>query len=168
MNNETIQNENLNNNVEKGDVKPNKSKKNPNFKLITLIAVIIALITGFIIFNGKVKDINMEIVDTNASISKNIDAFLEENSEKPGVHSIRDGEYTYVLITSEKIKATEMSINLYDIYKKGFNVTIEYEVEVNESTISDNNPERVQKMLVRFKESGKVKPVIKKLSEQQQ
>lgn len=144
--------------------KDNSKVKKLKIAIISIITFIL-IVGTFFAFNSKVTDISIEVVDTNSSISNDVDKFIKENEEKAGVHSLRSGEYTYVLIVSEKEKATEMSINLYDIYKKGFNVNIEYEVEVNESTISENNPERTQRMLVRFKESGNVKPIITKMEE---
>lgn len=152
-------------NVDKAVISKDNSKiKKSKVKIISVIAFIL-IIGVFFIFNSKVTDISIEVVDTNSSISKEVDKFIEDSEEKAGVHSLRSGEYTYVLIVSEKEKATEMSVNLYDIYKKGFNINIEYEIEVNESTISKNNPERIQKMLVRFKESGNIKPIVTKMNE---
>lgn len=150
--------------VNKLDRPKNRVGKKVVTATILLIPVLIVALALSTFFTKKI-DINIDIVDTNSSISTEIDKFLEENKEISGVHSIREGEYTYVLIVSEKKKTTEMSINLYELYKKGFNINIEYEIEVNENSISADNPERVQKMLIRFKESGKIKPIVTKISE---
>lgn len=128
--------------------------------ILGAIALIIIAIVGFLIFNNKKVDLKMEVVDMNAPISQVVDKFIKDNENEAGLHSVKDGEYTYAMIVSEKAKASEMFINLYDVYKKGFNVCVEYNVEINKNTINDSNPERVQKMLIRFKEDKKVKPVI--------
>lgn len=128
--------------------------------IIVAVALTAILIVGFLIFNNKKSDLKMEVVDMNAPISQVVDKFIKDNENKAGLHSIQDGEYTYAMIVSEKSKATEMFINLYDVYKKGFNVCVEYNVEINENTVNESNPERVQKMLIRFKEDNKVKPII--------
>ena len=145
-------------NYSKEGKKPKRKKLNLKIVIIILIAATIAGLFAW--FNSKETEISMDIVDMNSSISEKVDSLIEDNMEKKGVHSVKDGEYTYVLIVSEKLKATEMSINLYDLYKKGFNVVMEYEVEVNEETVSESNPEKVQRMLIRYRETGKLKPVI--------
>lgn len=140
-------------------IEKKEPKKKTNLKAI--ITLIVILLLGlFVYFDGSKKtDILMDIVDTNSSISKTIDEFIKTNEDKKGVHSLKDDGYTYVLIVSEKSKATEMSISLYNIYKQWFKINIEYEIEINEDTISKDNPDKVQKMLVRFKESGKLNPI---------
>lgn len=137
-----------------------KRKKKINLKLIIALVVVGTLIVVGALFGGKKKDLEIDIVDMNSSISEKVDKMIEKDGEKAGVHTVKDGSYTYVLIVSDKLRATEMSINLYDLYQKGFSAVLEYEVEVNEDTISNENPEKIQKMLVRFKGSSKVRPVI--------
>lgn len=125
--------------------------------IISIIAISICLLSYF--FFNKKNDIQIDILDTSSSISENIDDFIKNNTEKPGVHTLRQDGYTYLLIVSDKERATEISINLYNIYKHRFKINVEYEVEVNKDTISLSNPEKIQTMLIRFKEFGKIKPV---------
>lgn len=127
--------------------------------IIPFIIVISILLATYFSWNNK-KDIEINIMDTNSSISTEIDDFIESNISTPGVHTLKHDGYNYLLIVSDKEKATEMSINLYNIYKHKFKINVEYEVEVNKDTISESNPEKTQTMLVRFKESGKVNPII--------
>ena len=141
-----------------------KTSKKKKVKLKILIPIIaLLLIGGFVFIDGnKKQEIQMDIVDTNSSISQKIDEFLRENEKTEGVHSIKDDKYTYVLIVSKTSKASEMSVNLYDVYKQWFKINIEYEVEVNENTISKDNPDKIQKMLIRFEENGKINPIVTK------
>lgn len=136
------------------------TNKNNYLKKIILLFVIVAsiLLVAYFSWNKK-SDIEINIMDTNSSISTEIDNFIESNLDNPGVHTLKQDGYNYLLIVSDKEKATEMSINLYNIYKHKFKINIEYEVEINEDTISDSNPDKVQTMLIRFKESGKVNPI---------
>lgn len=136
------------------------TNKNNYLKKIILLFVIVVSILLVVYFSwNKKSDIEINIMDTNSSISTEIDNFIESNLDNPGVHTLKQDGYNYLLIVSDKEKATEMSINLYNIYKHKFKINIEYEVEINEDTISDSNPDKVQTMLIRFKESGKVNPI---------
>lgn len=140
-----------------------KGKENnlDNFKKILVIIGILGVLLAsslFYFYNVK-SDITINIMDTNSSISAEIDDFIEKNINEAGVHTIRNDGYTYLLIVSDKIRATEMSVNLYNIYKHKFKINVEYEIEVNEDTISEDNPEKIQTMLVRFKEFGEVNPI---------
>lgn len=138
-----------------------KSKtKNNYLKKITIPFVILVSILLVTYFSwNKKSDIEINIMDTNSSISTEIDNFIKTNLDNPGVHTLKQDGYNYLLIVSDKEKATEMSINLYNVYKHKFKINVEYEVEVNEDTISESNPDKVQTMLIRFKESGKVNPI---------
>lgn len=124
--------------------------------VITMLLAITVVYMSWIIE----KDIDINIMDTNTSISRGIDAFIKENNNKAGVHSYQEDEYNYVLIVSDKEKALDMSINLYRIYKSKFKINIEYEVEVDKETISESNPDKIQTMLIRFKEKGKINPIV--------
>ena len=134
--------------------------KNNYLKKITIPFVILVSILLVTYFSwNKKSDIEINIMDTNSSISTEIDNFIQSNLDNPGVHTLKQDGYNYLLIVSDKEKATEMSINLYNVYKHKFKINVEYEVEVNEDTISESNPDKVQTMLIRFKESGKVNPI---------
>lgn len=134
--------------------------KNNYLKKITIPFVILVSILLVTYFSwNKKSDIEINIMDTNSSISTEIDNFIKTNLDNPGVHTLKQDGYNYLLIVSDKEKATEMSINLYNVYKHKFKINVEYEVEVNEDTISESNPDKVQTMLIRFKESGKVNPI---------
>lgn len=139
----------------------NETKKSNKLKK-TLIIIILSsflLLSGLLYIYNKKSSITINIMDTNSSISNEIDEFIESNINNEGIHTIRNDGYTYLLIVSDKIKATEMSVNLYNIYKHKFKINVEYEIEVNEDTISEDNPEKTQVMLVRFKEVGKINPI---------
>lgn len=138
-----------------------KEKKSDNFKKIVMVIALIGflLASSFLYFYNKKTDITINIMDTNSSISTEIDDFIKTNIDKAGVHTTRNNGYTYLLIVSDKIKATEMSVNLYNIYKHKFKINIEYEIEVNQDTVSEDNPEKTQSMLIRFKELGKINPI---------
>lgn len=141
--------------------KKDEEKKIDNFKKILMIIVMLGLLlaSSLLYFYNKKSDVVINIMDTNSSISTEIDNFIKTNIDKAGVHTIRNNGYTYLLIVSDKIKATEMSVNLYSIYKHKFKINVEYEIEVNEDTVSEDNPEKTQVMLVRFKESGNINPI---------
>lgn len=141
--------------------KKDEEKKLDNFKKILMIIVMLGflLASSLLYFYNKKSDVVINIMDTNSSISTEIDNFIKTNIDKAGVHTIRNNGYTYLLIVSDKIKATEMSVNLYSIYKHKFKINVEYEIEVNEDTVSEDNPEKTQVMLVRFKESGNINPI---------
>ena len=141
--------------------KKDEEKKLDNFKKILMIIVMLGLLlaSSLLYFYNKKSDVVINIMDTNSSISTEIDNFIKTNIDKAGVHTIRNNGYTYLLIVSDKIKATEMSVNLYSIYKHKFKINVEYEIEVNEDTVSEDNPEKTQVMLVRFKESGNINPI---------
>ena len=141
--------------------KKDEEKKLDNFKKILMIIVMLGLLlaSSLLYFYNKKSDVVINIMDTNSSISTEIDNFIETSIDKAGVHTIRNNGYTYLLIVSDKIKATEMSVNLYSIYKHKFKINVEYEIEVNEDTVSEDNPEKTQVMLVRFKESGNINPI---------
>ena len=141
--------------------KKDEEKKLDNFKKILIIIVMLGflLASSLLYFYNKKSDVVINIMDTNSSISTEIDNFIETSIDKAGVHTIRNNGYTYLLIVSDKIKATEMSVNLYSIYKHKFKINVEYEIEVNEDTVSEDNPEKTQVMLVRFKESGNINPI---------
>lgn len=141
--------------------KKEEEKKLDNFKKILMIIVMLGflLASSLLYFYNKKSDVVINIMDTNSSISTEIDNFIKTNIDKAGVHTIRNNGYTYLLIVSDKIKATEMSVNLYSIYKHKFKINVEYEIEVNEDTVSEDNPEKTQVMLVRFKESGNINPI---------
>ena len=141
--------------------KKKEEKKLDNFKKILMIIVMLGflLASSLLYFYNKKSDVVINIMDTNSSISTEIDNFIETSIDKAGVHTIRNNGYTYLLIVSDKIKATEMSVNLYSIYKHKFKINVEYEIEVNEDTVSEDNPEKTQVMLVRFKESGNINPI---------
>ena len=126
--------------------------------IIPFVILVSILLVAYFSWNKK-GDIEINIMDTNSSISTEIDNFIESNLDNPGVHTLKQDGYNYLLIVSDKEKATEMSINLYNVYKHKFKINVEYEVEVNEDTISESNPDKVQTMLIRFKESGKVNPI---------
>lgn len=141
--------------------KKDEEKKLDNFKKILMIIVMLGLLlaSSLLYFYNKKSEVVINIMDTNSSISTEIDNFIKTNIDKAGVHTIRNNGYTYLLIVSDKIKATEMSVNLYSIYKHKFKINVEYEIEVNEDTVSEDNPEKTQVMLVRFKESGNINPI---------
>lgn len=143
------------------EFKKEEEKKLDNFKKILIIIVMLSflLASSLLYFYNKKSDVVINIMDTNSSISTEIDNFIETSIDKAGVHTIRNNGYTYLLIVSDKIKATEMSVNLYSIYKHKFKINVEYEIEVNEDTVSEDNPEKTQVMLVRFKESGNINPI---------
>lgn len=143
------------------EFKKEEEKKLDNFKKILMIIVMLGflLASSLLYFYNKKSDVVINIMDTNSSISTEIDNFIKTNIDKAGVHTIRNNGYTYLLIVSDKIKATEMSVNLYSIYKHKFKINVEYEIEVNEDTVSEDNPEKTQVMLVRFKESGNINPI---------
>lgn len=143
------------------EFKKEEEKKLDNFKKILMIIVMLGflLASSLLYFYNKKSDVVINIMDTNSSISTEIDNFIETSIDKAGVHTIRNNGYTYLLIVSHKIKATEMSVNLYSIYKHKFKINVEYEIEVNEDTVSEDNPEKTQVMLVRFKESGNINPI---------
>lgn len=126
--------------------------------IIPFVILVSILLVAYFSWNKK-GDIEINIMDTNSSISTEIDNFIQSNLDNPGVHTLKQDGYNYLLIVSDKEKATEMSINLYNVYKHKFKINVEYEVEVNEDTISESNPDKVQTMLIRFKESGKVNPI---------
>lgn len=126
--------------------------------IIPFVILVSILLVAYFSWNKK-SDIEINIMDTNSSISTEIDNFIESNLDNPGVHTLKQDGYNYLLIVSNKEKATEMSINLYNVYKHKSKINVEYEVEVNEDTISESNPDKVQTMLIRFKESGKVNPI---------
>ena len=136
------------------------TNKNNYLKKIIIPSVILVsiLLVAYFSWNKK-SDIEINIMDTNSSISTEIDNFIKSNLDNPGVHTLKQDGYNYLLIVSNKEKATEMSINLYNVYKHKSKINVEYEVEVNEDTISESNPDKVQTMLIRFKESGKVNPI---------
>lgn len=138
-----------------------KPRKNSNkIAIVSLFVVVILLFLSVLGYSWNNRtNVEINILDTNSSISKEIDAFIESNLENPGVHTLKNGEYNYVLIVSEKAKATEMSVNLYDVYKYKFKINIEYDIEINEDTISESNSEKHQTMLIRFKESGEINPI---------
>ena len=126
--------------------------------IIPFVILVSILLVAYFSWNKK-SDIEINIMDTNSSISTEIDNFIKSNLDNPGVHTLKQDGYNYLLIVSNKEKATEMSINLYNVYKHKSKINVEYEVEVNEDTISESNPDKVQTMLIRFKESGKVNPI---------
>ena len=126
--------------------------------IIPFVILVSILLVAYFSWNKK-SDIEINIMDTNSSISTEIDNFIESNLDNPGVHTLKQDGYNYLLIVSDKEKATEMSINLYNVYKHKSKINVEYEVEVNEDTISESNPDKVQTMLIRFKESGKINPI---------
>ena len=126
--------------------------------IIPFVILVSILLVAYFSWNKK-SDIEINIMDTNSSISTEIDNFIQSNLDNPGVHTLKQDGYNYLLIVSNKEKATEMSINLYNVYKHKSKINVEYEVEVNEDTISESNPDKVQTMLIRFKESGKVNPI---------
>ena len=126
--------------------------------IIPFVILVSILLVAYFSWNKK-SDIEINIMDTNSSISTEIDNFIQSNLDNPGVHTLKQDGYNYLLIVSNKEKATEMSINLYNVYKHKSKINVEYEVEVNKDTISESNPDKVQTMLIRFKESGKVNPI---------
>ena len=126
--------------------------------IIPFVILVSILLVAYFSWNKK-SDIEINIMDTNSSISTEIDNFIKSNLDNPGVHTLKQDGYNYLLIVSNKEKATEMSINLYNVYKHKSKINVEYEVEVNEDTISESNPDKVQTMLIRFKESGKINPI---------
>lgn len=141
-----------------------KERNSKYFKIIIPIVIILGIIIAFYVSWNTKKEISINIMDTSSSISSEIDKFIEENLNNPGVHTLKNDGYNYLLIVSEKTKATEVAVCLYDIYKYRSKINVEYEIEVNEDTISDSNDEKVQTMLVRFKENGDVNPVIKTMN----
>lgn len=159
--------EDVNNNekiiTDKNEGKKSK-KKNKKIWLIIipiLLAIIgVASFKAIKFFNTEVP-VNIEILDTNSPISEDIDKFIKENKDVEGIHSIEYKNDTYTLISSGKTKAKEASINLYQAYSKGFDIYLEYNLKINEKSIDESNPERVQMMLLKFNNARDVKGVLK-------